>query len=266
MAREWAALADDAYKASAEEHSMGFFTAVKRYPKACIWSMAVSLIIIMDGYDTALIGSLFGSPAFQKRFGHEVGNSGKYQLEAQWQVALGLASNIGNVMGVGMNGILTEKLGHKKVVLVSLALLCGFIFISFFAQSVQALFLGQILCGLPWGVFTTLAPAYASEVTPVVLRGHLETFVVTCWGIGQFLSYAVLFSLNTSKSTWSYRIPFAVQWVWPVIIIPLLSFAPESPWWLVRKGRIAEAEKSVLRLTSSENLTPPKRQPRTPWL
>jgi MFS transporter, SP family, general alpha glucoside:H+ symporter len=67
-------------------------------------------------------------------------------------------------------------------------------------------------------MFTTMAPAYASEVAPLALRSYLETWVVCCWGIGQFFSYAVLFSLNDRSDAWAYRIPFAVQWVWPAII------------------------------------------------
>ena len=42
--------------------------------------------------------------------------------------------------------------------------------------------------------------------------------VVACWGIGQFFSYAVIFSLNHRLDHWAYRIPFAVQWIWPAII------------------------------------------------
>lgn len=49
---------------------------------------------------------------------------------------------------------------------------------------------------------------------------------------------------------WAYRIPYALQWMWPVPLIIGVAFAPESPWWLVRRGRIAEAKKSLLRLTS----------------
>jgi SP family general alpha glucoside:H+ symporter-like MFS transporter len=49
---------------------------------------------------------------------------------------------------------------------------------------------------------------------------------------------------------WSYKIPFAVQWAWPVPLIAILSFAPESPWWLVRKGRLEEAEQVIKRLES----------------
>jgi SP family general alpha glucoside:H+ symporter-like MFS transporter len=249
----WVGLAEDARNATAEEHRLGFFDAVKLYPKACMWTMVVSLVVILDGYDTALIGSLFGFPAFQRQFGHETSKPGSYQLQAKWQTALGLASPLGNIVGIYINAFLTERWGHKKTCLGTLAFLTGVLFIPFFAKNVQVLFVGELLCGLAWGVFTTLAPAYASEVAPVVLRSYLETYVVLCWGIGQFIATGILDSLVHRTDEWAWRIPLAVQWVWPVIIVPVLIFAPESPWWLVRKGRIAEAEKSIKRLSSSQD-------------
>ena len=249
---DWKKLKADATLATEDEHSASFVEAVKRYPKAVAWSAIVSLCIIMDGYDTALLGSLFGFPAFVQRYGYQVGQTDQYTLTAQWQVALGMASNIGNVVGIAINGSLTERFGHKKVLHVALLALTGLIFIQFFAPNVQTLFAGQLLCGIPWGIFTTMGPAFASEVAPLALRSYLETWVVCCWGIGQFLSYAVLFSLNTWDSNWAYRIPFAVQWVWPVLIFPLVAFCPESPWWLVRKERYEAAERSIRRLTSAK--------------
>jgi SP family general alpha glucoside:H+ symporter-like MFS transporter len=249
----WVSLAEDAREATAEEHRLTFTQAVRMYPKACMWTMVVSLVVILDGYDTALIGSLFAFPAFQSQFGYETSTPGKYQLEPKWQTALGLASPLGNIVGIYINAFLTEKWGHKKTCLGTLAFLTGVLFIPFFAKNVQVLFVGELLCGLAWGVFTTLAPAYASEVTPVVLRSYLETYVVLCWGIGQFVATGILDSLNHRTDDWAWRIPLAVQWVWPVIITPLLIFAPESPWWLVRKGRVQEAEKSIRRLSSSQD-------------
>lgn len=249
----WVGLAEDARNATIQEHSLTFVQAVKLYPKACMWTMVVSLVVILDGYDTALIGSLFGFPAFQKKFGHETSKAGSYQLEPKWQTALGLASPLGNIVGIYINAFLTERWGHKKTCLGTLGFLVAVLFMPFFATRVEVLFVGELLCGLAWGVFTTLAPAYASEVAPVVLRSYLETYVVLCWGIGQFVATGILDSLDKRTGNWAWRIPLAVQWVWPVIIVPVLIFAPESPWWLVRKGRIQEAEKSMKRLTSSQD-------------
>lgn len=49
---------------------------------------------------------------------------------------------------------------------------------------------------------------------------------------------------------WAYRIPYSLQWMWPVPLLIGVLMAPESPWWLVRKGRTEDAKKSLLRLTS----------------
>ncbi|CAG9962881.1 unnamed protein product [Clonostachys byssicola] len=251
--RDWSKLREDANLATENEHNTTFLQAVKLYPKAVAWSLVVSLAIIMDGYDTALMGSLFGFPAFQRKYGHQVPDSNKYTLTAQWQMALGMATPVGNVVGIILNGHLTDKFGHKPVLHGGLIALIGLIFIQFFAQNVQVLFVGQLLCGIPWGMFTTLAPAFSSEIAPLILRSYLETWVVCCWGIGQFFSYAVLFSLNDWDSQWAYRIPFAIQWLWPIIILLLAIFCPESPWWLVRKGRYEMAKQSVIRLSSAKS-------------
>ena len=53
---------------------------------------------------------------------------------------------------------------------------------------------------------------------------------------------------------WAYKIPFAIQWAWPVPLFILAYLAPDSPWWLVRKGRIEDAERSIQRLSS--NMSP----------
>lgn len=54
---------------------------------------------------------------------------------------------------------------------------------------------------------------------------------------------------------WSFRIPYALQWMWPVPLLIGVFLAPESPWWLVRKGRIEDAKKALLRLTSLDRET-----------
>jgi MFS transporter, SP family, general alpha glucoside:H+ symporter len=58
------------------------------------------------------------------------------------------------------------------------------------------------------------------------------------------------------EGQWAYRIPFAIQWIWPVPILVGVIFAPESPWWLVRKGRVDDARRSLLKLTNRNSGIP----------
>lgn len=127
-----------------------------------------------------------------------------------------------------------------------------FIFVVFFANSAGVLLVGQILCGLSWGVFAIVGPSYASEVCPTNLRGYLTTYVNLCWAIGQFIAAGVLQGLIRRKDEWAYRIPFAIQWIWPLPIMVGCFFAPESPWYLVRKDRIDDAKHNLRRLGGSK--------------
>lgn len=125
-----------------------------------------------------------------------------------------------------------------------------FIFITFFAQNLPMLLVGEILCGLPWGVFQTITTAYASEVMPVALRCYLTTYVNLCWVLGQLVGSGVLRGVyDLGDSQWGWKIPFAIQWVWPIPILIGCILCPESPWWLVRHGRYEDAKHALRRLT-----------------
>ena len=60
-----------------------------------------------------------------------------------------------------------------------------FIFVVFFASNAGMLVAGQVLCGLTWGVFATVGPAYASEVCPTNLRGYMVSLLT--WLITNFV-------------------------------------------------------------------------------
>jgi SP family general alpha glucoside:H+ symporter-like MFS transporter len=123
-----------------------------------------------------------------------------------------------------------ERYGYRKTLLAALVMMILCIFIQFFAQNIQTLLIGQIFCGICWGTFQTQTTTYAAEVTPIVLRVYLTSYVNLCWIMGQFISAGVVRALVSQKTQWAFRIPFAVQWVWPVPIIIGVICAPESSW------------------------------------
>lgn len=73
-----------------------------------------------------------------------------------------------------------------------------------------------------------------------------------CWVIGQFLSSGVLRGISNAQGSIGYKLPYGLQWIWPVPLIIGIYLAPESPWWLVRKGRVDDARKQLDRLTSKQ--------------
>lgn len=243
--------ADMARQAADQEHAMTFFQAIRKYPKAVFWSVLLSVSIIMEGYDIVLLSSFFAQPAFSKRYGDYDAATDSYQVSASWQNGLTNAVSIGTIIGAFANGYFSQRFGYRKVLLGSLVLIVAFIFIPFFAPSLPVLLIGELLCGIPWGVFATMAPAYASEVCPMALRGYLTVYVNLCWAVGQLISAGVQAGFSENDTEWSYRIPFAIQWAWPIPLFAILFFAPESPWYYVRAERYAEAEKSVMRLSST---------------
>jgi MFS transporter, SP family, general alpha glucoside:H+ symporter len=242
----------DAKNATELERHMTFREGVKLYPKAILFSFVLSLAVVMEGYDTALIGNFYGMQQFNQRYGEPVGD-GTYQIPAKWQNALSNGGQVGSILGLMLNGIVSEKIGYRKTMIGSLFLIICFIFINFFATNIQTLLAGYILCGVPWGVFQTLTTTYAAEVTPVALRAYLTTYVNLCWVMGQFVSAGVLRGMEARTDQWAYRIPYAIQWIWPVPIMIGAFFAPESPWWLVRHGRLDDARRALTKLTSPKN-------------
>ncbi|SCO80568.1 probable alpha-glucoside transport protein [Fusarium oxysporum] len=247
----WEVILDEAQAANAHEHALTVRQALQSYPWAVAWSLVVSLSIIMEGYDTILIGSLYAYPTYARRFGEYQDATKTYQIPARWQSAMGSGPQAGAIVGAIMNGFIIQRFGYRPAFLLGVVLMAAFVMVSFFGMSVELQAVGQILCGLPWGIFATIGPAYASELCPLPLRVYLTAYTNMCFATGQLIGAGVLKSFIKWDNDWAWRIPFALQWLWIPFLFAACIFMPESPWFLVRKGRYDEAEKSVLRLMAA---------------
>ena len=207
----------------------------------------------MEGYDVGLLGSFYGYPEFRLKYGEYLNEESGYQVSPVWQTRFNCLAAAANIIGALLNGWATAKWGHRKVLMASLVWLSAFVFIVFFAPSIEVMLAGWTLCNVPWGVFATTGPSYAAEVTPLAIRGYLTSYVNLCWVIGQLLQAGVLKGLVDMKGEWSYRIPMAIQWAWPVPLIIAAYLAPESPWYLVRTNQLEKAKQSLKRLSEPEH-------------
>lgn len=247
--KEISAMYANAAAATEKEQSMTLLEGLRLYPKAIAWSVLISSCCAMEGYDISLLGNFYAFAPFNRKFGVEL-DDGTWQVPARWQTGLSNGAQCGQIIGLIVNGIFTERHGYRKVLMASLIWLAAVITLFFCAPNIKVLLAGEILAGIPWGVFQSIAISYASDVCPIALRGYLTCYANFCWGWGQLIGIGVIRAMFTRDDQWAYRIPYAVQWVWPPLILAGVIFAPESPWWLIRHGRIEEAKKSLRRLAS----------------
>ncbi len=164
---DYDALVHDAAEATQAQEQMSLAKAIKTYPNAIMFSLILSLAVIMEGYDTLLIGNFFAMPAFARKYG--VCNAeGKCEIPAPWQSGLTNGSQVGSIIGLQLTGIASERYGYRRTILVALAFMTAFIFIPFFAPNLTVLLIGQILQGLPW-VASRLSPPPTPPKSPLSL-------------------------------------------------------------------------------------------------
>lgn len=140
-------LAAEAANAAEAEHQMTLLEAVRTYPKAIGWSVLLSSTLIMEGYDLALLGNLYSSPVFNRKYGAWSEAQGRYVVSAAWQSGLSNGARAGEVFGLVIAGWTADRYGYRVTTMGFLVLMIAFIFVLFFAPNVQILVLGEVLCG-----------------------------------------------------------------------------------------------------------------------
>lgn len=159
----------------------------------------------MESYDVFLIGNFVALPAFRDRFGIFDEATGGYVIATKWQSALQMSGQLGALIGVFLAGPLTSRIGYRWATLVGLMLMNATIFVSFFANSLPLFFTGQLLEGIPWGIFIANAPAYCSEIVPMRLRAPATQVLQMFWAIGSIVVGAVTYRYNTRPDTAAYK-------------------------------------------------------------
>ncbi len=234
--------------ATETEHNLTITEAFRLYRPAIGWSFLFSLGVIMAGFDPQLVGTLIAIPQFQKTFGVQLAD-GSFVVQAQWQSAFNLGVPVGQVVGSIGAGYPLERWGRRWTLAVCCIISCIAVALQFPSQNKPQILVAELVNGIVLGAYPVIAPTYISEVTPVVLRGIGAAFINLSFVIGQLIASGVLAGTQSRPDRWSYDIPFACQWIFPVAILIAIPFCPESPWWLVRKGEMAKAENALKRLT-----------------
>lgn len=114
-------------------------------------------------------------------------------------------------------------------------------------------FAGKFIAGFAIGGFITTSMTYIGEIAPLALRGILTAAAAIAFTIGPFIVALIVNSTGNATTRWAYRAVFVSQYGFTGVGLILLPFMPESPWWLINKGKEEKAARSLHRLGYTES-------------
>ncbi|MEJ7541434.1 sugar porter family MFS transporter [Staphylococcus intermedius] len=152
---------------------------------------------------------------------------------------------VGAIVGAGLSGPLSEKLGRRRLVfMISIVFIIGALILAL-APTMEILVLGRVIIGLAVGGSTAIVPVYLSELAPTDARGSLSSLNQLMITIGILASYLVNYAFAPIEG-WRWMLGLAV--VPSVILMVGVIFMPESPRCLLEK-RGEKAARDVMKLT-----------------
>ena len=160
---------------------------------------------------------------------------------------------IGGLIGSLSSSFFTNRVGRQRSILYNC---CGFIIGGLFmslSQNLAMLLVGRFLIGLASGFVTCAVPTYLAEISSDNIRGRIASLHQCMLVIGIIFAQILAFPLvSPGLSTW--RILFFMTTALASIQLVLLFFVPESPVFLVTKGKMVSAEDSLKRLRGLDDV------------
>ncbi|WP_239126247.1 sugar porter family MFS transporter [Catellatospora bangladeshensis] len=179
-------------------------------------------------------------------------------------VALGLvvsAALLGCAVGAWFAGPLADRLGRVRVMVIAAALFLVSAIGSGLAFSAVDLTFWRVIGGFGVGAASVIAPAYIAEVSPAHMRGRLGSLQQLAIVTGIFVALLVDYLLADAAGGAMQPMPWggaAWRWMFASAAVPAVIYAvlalqiPESPRYLVRRGRLAEARAVIKRLIGGD--------------
>ena len=217
----------------------------KLTPYVILISCAAALGGLLFGYDTAVISGAIGFLQIKFSLG---------SAAVGWVTSCIL---IGCAMGVSIAGVLSDKFGRKKILMLSAIIFACSSAGAAFAGSYLTLVIWRVLAGIGIGLTSLITPLYIAEMAPAEVRGRLVSVNQLAITIGIFVVYFINAAI-ASGSSQAWNVSVGWRWMMGIGIIPSALFilalipAGESPRWLHQHGKEKQALDVLKKVESSD--------------
>jgi MFS family permease len=199
-------------------------------------AVALGIGWMLDAFEVQIIGSVI--PGIQHEF-----NLGSTQA-----VAINVVWFTGIALGALGFGYLADRIGRKRLFVVTLILYSVFAILTATSQNFELFIVFRFLTALGVGGEYSAVTSAIAEFTPARNRGRSNGLVMSFWAIGGILASLVsILVISTLGLSWRYTLLFGVISAGYGLVARRLI--PESPRWLAAHGRLAEADEVVTQIT-----------------
>lgn len=188
---------------------------------------------ILDGYVLSIIGVAI------------VQFSDYLKLDSFWQGLVAASAMLGTFCSGFLGGWLTDRFGRRRLFFVGPVLFIAGSLGTFWVESGTALFVLRFLVGVGVGLEYPVAGSLLTEFLPQKHRGPRLAGLTILWFVGAALSYMVGNFILARTGADGWRLVLASSAVLGTLLFLVRLGTPESPRWLVSKGRCAEADRVI---------------------
>ncbi len=191
---------------------------------------------LLFGFDTGVISGAI--PFFQQDF----------QLDNSMVENITTAGLVGAVIGAMFTGRLSDIFGRKKTILAAAIIFVLGAAWSGWAPTPTLLIISRLFIGLAIGISSFSVPLYIAEISPSHIRGRLVSLFQLLITIGILVSYLSDLAFANNNNVESWRPMFYAGVIPGFILLVGMFFLPETPRWLMSKGREEESRKILKRI------------------
>ncbi|MFN3947608.1 MAG: MFS transporter [Aquificaceae bacterium] len=156
---------------------------------------------------------------------------------------------LGALLGSLLFGYLADKYGRKKLFLLTLLLYSGGTFLTGFASSFEMALLFRILAGAGLGGEFAAIQSAIDEFVPSRHRGKVDGTITALWNLGSLMaSLSAILLLKLMEESFAWRFAYFLGGLLALLVVFIRLYVPESPRWLLSKGKAEEAQRIVERV------------------
>ncbi|CAG0878837.1 unnamed protein product [Darwinula stevensoni] len=198
------------------------------------------MVVIMAGSNGYLWGALTGFTAMGL---HSIKTDPEapFNVTQEYQSLFGGGGHLGSMAGALTGGFVAELLGRKRVLLLYILVYMGAWLLIAFPASLAMFITGRLITGFVCGTRHVSVYMYVSECAHPKIRARIGTSVQCCQMLGVLLNYIL-------GSYLPWRELAIINACLPLLLFIAILFIPESPMWLIAKGRMEAARASLQRL------------------